>query len=112
MQRVERICHICGALVGAKESCPTCTEAYKHPRDVATMTTVERLAEFDLLNDVLEFDLDLLHKRIEELLGRPVWTHELADIDSIRREIASGDRATMTAILEKIPAAKRIIVSL
>jgi len=40
------------------------------------MTPEERVAELCLLFGPLEIDFPLIHKRIEELVGRPVWTHE------------------------------------
>jgi hypothetical protein len=42
------------------------------------MTGDERAAELSALMDrPLSRPFDLIHKRIEELVGRPVWTHEL-----------------------------------
>src|SRR5688500_9429688 len=62
---------------GLTAACPTCTTEGEHRRDVAGMTPEERLEEFRSWGDVLEIDFAKVHKRIEELVGRPVWTHEL-----------------------------------
>ena len=43
-----------------------------------------------------------VHRRIEELAGRPVWTHELAMPESIVAEILSGEHPTMERIIEKM----------
>lgn len=41
------------------------------------MTHEERIT-VSIYTGVLMCDFGSMHKRIEELLGRPVWTHELA----------------------------------
>ena len=47
----------------------------------------------------------------EKALGRPVWTHEFADPDSLRSEFLRERSApTMLEIMEKIPAEKRVLV--
>lgn len=53
------------------------------------------------------------HKAVEEALGRPVWTHEFAFVDTLKAEFL-GDRPvpTMQEILDLIPADKRIILML
>lgn len=73
-----RICHICGGTVGAKEFCPTCTENVKHLPDPEGMTGEERAAELSQWYGPLEIPFDLMHARFEALLGRPVYTHEMA----------------------------------
>ena len=40
-----------------------------------------------------------VHKYIEEKLGRPVWTHELAE-DSIQNEIHEATRSDFLALCE------------
>ena len=57
-------------------ACPECVEIMTKP--VVGMTGEERAAELEHWGDtVLTVEFDKLHKRIEELVGRPVWTHEL-----------------------------------
>lgn len=57
-------------------ACPGCGERMARP--VETMTGDERADELQHWGDtVMTVDFDKLHKRIEELVGRPVWTHEL-----------------------------------
>lgn len=57
-------------------ACPECVAIMERP--VSEMTGDERAAELNHWGDtVLTVEFDKLHKRIEELVGRPVWTHEL-----------------------------------
>lgn len=53
----------------------------------------------------------LFHEYIEILLGRPVWTHEFACADSLRRE-ASGElrKPSFQEIVLKLPLDKYIIL--
>jgi hypothetical protein len=74
------------------------------------MTLEERLAEFDQLQGILEIDFDKFHKRMEEIVGRPVWRHEFARPELLREEMESGYTATLTDVLGKIPKGKKVIV--
>lgn len=57
-------------------SCPPCVERMQRPVD--SMTGDERAAELEHWGDtVLTVEFADLHRRIEELVGRPVWTHEM-----------------------------------
>lgn len=96
-----RICTWCGATLGAKEPCPGCTAAMANLPDPATMTVAERQAEFDRYDAPLTVPFATLHKRVEALVGRPVWTHEFALWDRLREEIASGEHPGPAAIMAK-----------
>ena len=39
----------------------------------------ERFADLSIESGVLCCDFDVMHKRMEEVLGRPVFMHEMAD---------------------------------
>jgi hypothetical protein len=97
-----RTCSRCGT-PDLAEACPVCTAEWENRRDAAAMSPEERAAEFDSWGPVLEIDFEKLHQRIEELVGRPVWTHELARTDLLRHEILTGIRPSMEGILAKIP---------
>jgi hypothetical protein len=57
-------------------SCPGCVQMMQRP--VESMTGDERAAELEHWGYlVLTVEFPTLHKRIEELVGRPVWTHEM-----------------------------------
>lgn len=96
-----RTCHFCCTIVGAKASCPTCMAAFPNRRDVATMTVEERAQEFEQWVGVLEIDFSLMHQRLEELAGRPVWTHELAHPEDIVAEIRAQEPADIGTVLDR-----------
>ena len=106
-----RVCHICGSTVSLKAFCQMCEEAFLMRRGVGQMTVLERLAELkEWLEGATEIRYMLIHKRIEELMGRPVWTHEIAYPDSLYSELCSGDQPTMDQIIGKLPADMPVIV--
>ncbi len=94
-----------------ESSCSDCMEAFTNRRDASTMTPEDRASEFEWWGSILTIPFDDLHKRIEELAGRSVWTHELAHPEQIIAEIRTGQRATLADVLDKIPASKRIVVA-
>jgi len=56
---------------------------------------------------------EIFTEAIEEVLGRPVYTHEFADIQSIRDEyLTLKPPPTLEEIIELIPEEKRLIVRL
>jgi hypothetical protein len=73
--------------------------------------TPREIAEFQLFTEQLCMPFGVFHKAIEEVLGRPVWTHEFARADSLRAELR-GDKGqpTLDEIIDLIPEDKRIIV--
>lgn len=57
-------------------ACPDCVAIMRRP--VESMTGDERAAEMERWsNNVLTVEFPFLHQRIEELVGRPVLTHEM-----------------------------------
>lgn len=109
-----RICHICGATVPRHESCPTCTAAIPAWKSPALMTREERLAEFMILYGPLEVPFEIWHERLEALIGRRVWTHELARPDLLMAEIIGEREAPtieqITEILVQRVGAERVVV--
>jgi len=76
-----------------------------------TMTDRQR-AEFQLFTERLCMPFDVFHKAVEETLGRPVFTHELAlNLEALQAELR-GDRDAPTAaeILELVPPDKLIAI--
>lgn len=106
-----RNCHICQTECQDKQACPTCVANFPNRRKAETMTREERVAEFELLCGVLETPWEMLHQRVEELVGRSVWSHEFAYPDLLAKEIRSGEHASFDEALGKIPAEKTIVVS-
>ena len=80
------------------------------------MTPEERVAELRLLcgtpiGGVAEYPtFPDIHKRAEELMNRPVWTHEFFDTDLLYHEILTGTKPSMEGILAKLPHGKPVIV--
>lgn len=85
-----RDCHIHGLPVEDKASCPDCVVMLGGLSDVSRMTVPQRIAELRMWYGVLEIDFSDMHERIERLVGRPVWTHELVNRERLEQEIATG----------------------
>lgn len=111
MTTLTRTCHFCQTEVPLKEACPTCLAAFPNRRPVHAMSGDERAAELELWGGVLEIPFSLVHERIEELVGRSVWTHELGlNWPCLVEEARTQDRPGMDAILDLIPEEKRVVV--
>jgi hypothetical protein len=104
-----RTCTRCSASVEGG-ACPDCTAWWEQRPDADTLTPDERAAEFDSWGPVLEIDFGKFHQRMEELVGRPVWTHEFARLELLRHEILSGAHPTLEGVLAKLPPEKPVIV--
>jgi hypothetical protein len=103
-----RICTRCGT--ACTDACPTCTAWWHQRPDASGMSAEERAAEFDSWGPVLEIDFGKFHQRMEELVGRPVWTHEFARPELLRHEIATNTHPTMEGVVAKLPPDKPVIV--
>lgn len=92
--------------------CPDCMEAFANRRDPNTMTGDERAAEFRWWGEVLTIPFSDLHQRIEELVGRTVWTHEMgtSGIGRLIEEARTREHPTPQEIINRIPPEKRIVV--
>jgi len=73
----------------------------------------KEVAKFQLFTGELAMDFGDFHAALEEALGRPVWTHELAmNFDGIAMElIGEKDAPTMEELIGLIPSEKRILVA-
>lgn len=73
----------------------------------------KEVARAQLFTNELMMDLSDFHKALEESLGRPVWTHELAlNWNGLACELMDGAPSpTMDEIINLIPEEKRIIVT-
>lgn len=104
-----RSCHVCGSV--CTEACPVCTEAFEHRRPVKDMSIEDRVAEMQLLRGTVEISFDKIHLRFSELVGRSIFTHELAWVDDLIAEVRQGSPATFAEVISKIPAEKLIVVN-
>ena len=110
-QQATRVCHICGGTVPLEAYCQACEEAFLKRRLIGQMGVPERLIELrEWLEGPTEIHYMLIHKRIEELMGRPVWTHEIAYPESLYAELCSGGQPSMEEIIGKLPAHMPVIV--
>lgn len=65
------------------------------------LSDIER-AWFQLYQPFLAMPFSEFHRCMEVLLGRPVWTHEFADPDSLKIEAITKQKITFEQILDKI----------
>ena len=73
--------------------------------------TSRQIAEFQMEQRRLCVPMDVFHKAIEEALGRPVFTHEFAFWDSLRKELFGEKPApTLEEVINLIPEEKRILI--
>lgn len=80
-------CERCGSPIASDAFCETCI-AYITERASLSLTPQERADEVMMWADLpLRVPFPMIHKRMEELAERPVWTHELARPDLIRDQI-------------------------
>lgn len=93
--------------------CPDCMEAFANRRDPSTMTNDEKADELIWWGSILTIPFGDLHERFEELVGRPIWTHEFAGqamADRLIEEARTGRNASFEEVLDKVPGDKPIIV--
>lgn len=92
-----RICHLCGNQVEDNQVCQPCVDDWPNLPDPERMSGHQRAVEMRLLGGPLEVPFPMLHKRIEALVGRGVWTHEMgaSNYDTLVRE--ARDRAPRPA---------------
>jgi hypothetical protein len=50
------------------------------------LKTAEEIVKFQLYEERLCMPFSLFHKAIEEVLGRPVYTHEFACVKNLQKE--------------------------
>jgi hypothetical protein len=75
--------------------------------------TYRQIAEFQIEQDRLCMPFDIFHEAIEKTLGRPVFTHEFAFSDVIRKELyGEKEPPTFEEICALIPKEKLIVLKL
>jgi hypothetical protein len=68
------------------------------------MSREERATTLEIINPILTIPFADLHQWIEELAGRPVWTHELGTggFARLAAEVRSGQPATLEDVIEHV----------
>ena len=90
--------------------CPDCLAEMASAPDPETMTGEALAAELDRWCGQLSVPFDLIHARIEALVGRPVWTHEFAlGIDRLMHEARerTGRQPSFSDVMASAHVAKR-----
>ena len=93
--------------------CLPCIEGFKARRDANTMTGEERADELLTMCRIVTMPFTNIHQRVEELVGRPVFTHELGGEERFNllvEEARTQKHIGLGEILDKIPGDKPIIV--
>ena len=72
-----------------------------------------QIAEFQMEQDRLCMPFDVFHKAIEKTFGRPVFTHEFAFREELRKELyGEKEPPTFEEICAWIPKEKLILIKL
>ncbi len=75
--------------------------------------TAEQVVRFQLFQPKLCMDFGHFHKCVEEVLGRPVYTHEFAHPDSLKEEyLGTKPAPTLDEIINLIPKDKLTVIGL
>ena len=75
--------------------------------------TYRQIAEFQMEQDRLCVPFDVFHKAMEKTLGRPVFTHEFAFKEELRKELYGEKEApTFEEICSLISKEKLILIKL
>lgn len=73
--------------------------------------TAEQVVRFQMFQKKLCMDFDHFHKCLEEVLGRPVFTHEFAFHDELVKEyLGTKETPTFEEIFDLIPKEKQFII--
>ena len=89
-------------------ACPTCMVEFPGP---IPDTAEQRAAELErILPAPLPVPFEMMHERIERLVGRPVYTHEMAYPEYLAHEIRTGQVPSLEGIIAKFPHDKPVIV--
>ena len=75
--------------------------------------TYRQIAEFQMEQDKLCMPFGIFHEAMEKTLGRPVFTHEFAFRDSLKKELyGEKESPTFEEICALIPKEKLILIKL
>ena len=73
--------------------------------------TAEQVVRFQLFQEKLCMDFSYFQKCMQDVLGRPVWTHEFAFRDELVKEyLGVKETPSFDDILNLIPKEKRLVI--
>lgn len=75
--------------------------------------TPREITKFQLFEPLLCMPFDVFHEAVEKTLNRPIWTHEFAYPERLRKELLGElPPPSSEEIFNLIPQNKRIILSI
>jgi len=75
--------------------------------------TAEQVVRFQLFQKRLCMDFSYFHKCLEEVLGRPIWTHEFAFREELIKEYLGVKKPPkLEDIINLIPEEKRLVIGI
>jgi hypothetical protein len=95
--------------MGIEHGCPDHNEELHSRPPVSAMTADEKVAELRGMDGPLYHGLNLLFGRMDDLVGRPLFTRERTDFDVLEYEIRSGQSPTLEGVLAKFPDDKPVV---
>ena len=70
-----------------------------------------QIAEFQIEQKLLCMPFDVFHEAMEKALDRPVFTHEFAFIDNLKKELyGEKEPPTLEEICSLIPKEKKLMI--
>lgn len=100
----ERNCRNCGTT--CTEACPKCLKQFESRRPAGEMDVEARVSELRTYMHSVEIPLDLVMQRVQELMQRQVFSHEVACPEELYAEIRRGTHASAAEVLGKVPEEK------
>ena len=97
-------------LAGLSSWCPSCIAEFNGRMPACEMSISQRIVAFKALPEQLTIPFDSLHLWITELMGRDVWTHELAHPEQLIEELESGESADIGDVMGKLPWDKPVVL--
>lgn len=105
----ETTCPWHGEVIGGQAgSCGVCLSEMAGPIPESSGGRADEIER--LMDEVLTVKFEVLHERMERLVGRPVWTHEFAHPEYLVHEVRTGTQPSMEGIIAKLPADKPVVM--
>lgn len=87
------LCPVHQIMVETADGCTECMDEWNNRPNADLMTPMERKLEFGKCMGIMTIPFRHIHQRVEELVGRPVWTHELGlNVDGLESECLLEER--------------------
>jgi hypothetical protein len=95
---------------GLTSFCPSCLTEFENRKPAASMSVAERVAALKAIPEQLTIPFDSIHQWYTELMGRDVWTHELAHPEQLIEELEQGERVSLGDVIAKLPWDKPVLL--